>query len=59
VRFATYREQPGPAPARAGVVSDAGIHPLPPDVTVLDLVRAGLLSVGGKSHSDLLRPAGR
>jgi 2-keto-4-pentenoate hydratase/2-oxohepta-3-ene-1,7-dioic acid hydratase in catechol pathway len=42
VRFATYVEQPGPAAARAGVVSDAGIHPLPPDVTVLDLVRSGL-----------------
>ena len=27
---------------RAGVVSDAGIHPLPPDVTVLSLVQAGL-----------------
>ena len=41
MRFATYREQPAPRP-RAGVVSDAGVHPLPPDVTVLDLVRAGL-----------------
>ena len=29
-------------PARAGVVSDAGVHPLPAGVTVLDLVRAGL-----------------
>jgi len=28
--------------ARAGVVGEAGIHPLPPGVTVLDLVRAGL-----------------
>jgi 2-keto-4-pentenoate hydratase/2-oxohepta-3-ene-1,7-dioic acid hydratase in catechol pathway len=40
MRFATYEENGGPA--RAGVVSDAGIHPLPPDVTVLGLVRAGL-----------------
>jgi 2-keto-4-pentenoate hydratase/2-oxohepta-3-ene-1,7-dioic acid hydratase in catechol pathway len=45
MRFATYA-QDGSAdhggPSRAGVVSDAGIHPLPPDVTVLGLVRAGL-----------------
>src|SRR5690349_12115584 len=44
MRFATYA-QDGPTgndrPARAGVVSDAGIHPLPEDVTVLGLVRAG------------------
>jgi 2-keto-4-pentenoate hydratase/2-oxohepta-3-ene-1,7-dioic acid hydratase in catechol pathway len=40
MRFATYTRDGGPA--RAGVVSDAGIRPLPPDVTVLDLVRAGL-----------------
>ncbi|HEY3878794.1 MAG TPA: fumarylacetoacetate hydrolase family protein [Trebonia sp.] len=32
----------GAVSARAGVVSDAGIHPLPADVTVLDLVRSGL-----------------
>ena len=41
MRFATYLEHPG-STARAGIVSDAGIHPLPPDVTVLDLVRSGL-----------------
>jgi 2-keto-4-pentenoate hydratase/2-oxohepta-3-ene-1,7-dioic acid hydratase in catechol pathway len=40
MRFATYQENDGPA--RAGVVSDAGIHPLPAEVAVLDLVRAGL-----------------
>ena len=40
MRFATYTQDGGPA--RAGVVSDAGIHPLPEDVTVLGLVRAGL-----------------
>jgi 2-keto-4-pentenoate hydratase/2-oxohepta-3-ene-1,7-dioic acid hydratase in catechol pathway len=40
MRFATYAHDGDPA--RAGVVSDAGIHPLPPGVTVLDLVRAGL-----------------
>ncbi len=40
MRFATYAR--GAGPARAGVVSDAGIHPLNEDVTVLGLVRAGL-----------------
>jgi 2-keto-4-pentenoate hydratase/2-oxohepta-3-ene-1,7-dioic acid hydratase in catechol pathway len=39
MRFATY--QRGDA-ERAGVVSDAGVHPLPAGVSVLDLVRAGL-----------------
>jgi 2-keto-4-pentenoate hydratase/2-oxohepta-3-ene-1,7-dioic acid hydratase in catechol pathway len=48
MRFATFTEPSGIAAAtgiplaRAGVVSDAGIHPLPADVTVLDLVRSGL-----------------
>jgi 2-keto-4-pentenoate hydratase/2-oxohepta-3-ene-1,7-dioic acid hydratase in catechol pathway len=48
MRFATYQENGGPP--RAGVVSDAGVHPLPADVTVLGLVRAGLpaaLAAGG------------
>jgi 2-keto-4-pentenoate hydratase/2-oxohepta-3-ene-1,7-dioic acid hydratase in catechol pathway len=40
MRFATY--QRGGDPARAGVVGDAGVHPLPAGVSVLDLVRAGL-----------------
>jgi hypothetical protein len=33
MRFATFSEST--ALARAGVVSDAGIHPLPPEVTVM------------------------
>lgn len=48
MRFATYQENGGPP--RAGVVSDAGVHPLPADVTVLGLIRAGLpaaLAAGG------------
>ena len=40
MRFATYAQDGGPA--QAGVVSDAGVHPLPGDVTVAGLVRAGL-----------------
>ncbi|HEX5300318.1 MAG TPA: fumarylacetoacetate hydrolase family protein [Streptosporangiaceae bacterium] len=40
MRFATYTQDGGPV--RAGVVSDAGIHPLPGGVTVLGLVQAGL-----------------
>ena len=40
MRFATFSESR--RPRRAGVVSDAGIHPLPAGVTVLDLVRSGL-----------------
>jgi len=40
MRFATFSDSAGPA--RAGVVSDAGVHPLPAGVTVLDLVRSGL-----------------
>ncbi|GHF35864.1 2-keto-4-pentenoate hydratase/2-oxohepta-3-ene-1,7-dioic acid hydratase in catechol pathway [Amycolatopsis bartoniae] len=39
MRFATYTVE---GAARAGVVVGDGIHPLPPEVTVLDLVRAGL-----------------
>jgi len=54
MRFATYTENAGASGpdgaggaagaegVRAGVVSDAGIHPLPAGVTVLGLVRAGL-----------------
>jgi len=40
VKLATWQTRPG-ADARAGVVSDAGLHPLPPATTVLELVRAG------------------
>ena len=48
MRFATFTQPSGIAAAagiplaRAGVVSDAGIHPLPPNEGVLNLVRAGL-----------------
>ena len=47
MRFATFTSpralpQRPASLARAGVVSDAGIHPLPAGVTVLDLVRSGL-----------------
>ena len=56
MRFATYREHPASA-ARAGVVSDAGIHPLPPDVTVLDLVRAGLPAARAAGERALDGPA--
>jgi 2-keto-4-pentenoate hydratase/2-oxohepta-3-ene-1,7-dioic acid hydratase in catechol pathway len=45
MRFATFTDlaaaQPGDG-GRAGVVGDAGVHPLPAGVSVLDLVRAGL-----------------
>src|SRR6185437_15697342 len=40
MRFATYARDGGPA--KAGVVSDAGVHPLPEDIPVLGLVQAGL-----------------
>ncbi|MDQ0382865.1 fumarylacetoacetate hydrolase family protein [Amycolatopsis thermophila] len=39
MRFATYAFE---GVTRAGVVAGDGIRPLPPDVTVLDLVRSGL-----------------
>jgi 2-keto-4-pentenoate hydratase/2-oxohepta-3-ene-1,7-dioic acid hydratase in catechol pathway len=46
MRFATFTELAAPSglpvTGRAGVVSDAGVHPLPDGVSVLDLVRAGL-----------------
>jgi len=56
VRFASYIEHPG-GTARAGVVSDAGLHPLPPEVTVLDLVRAGLPAVRAAGDRALDGPA--
>ena len=43
------------------MVSDAGIHPLPPDVTVLDLVRSGLpaaLAAGERALGERRRAAG-
>ena len=57
MRFATFTQPAGIAaaagipPARAGVVSDAGIHPLPPDVTVLGLVRGRAARRPGGRHS--------
>jgi 2-keto-4-pentenoate hydratase/2-oxohepta-3-ene-1,7-dioic acid hydratase in catechol pathway len=60
MRFATYT-QGGAAshggPGRAGVVGDAGIHPLPGDVTVLGLVRAGLPEALAAGQRALGEPA--
>ncbi|MEV7098631.1 fumarylacetoacetate hydrolase family protein [Amycolatopsis sp. NPDC051045] len=39
MRFATYENN---GAVHAGVVGDDGLHPLPADTTVLDVVRAGL-----------------
>jgi len=39
MRFATFHDHRRPM---AAVVSEAGLHPLPPGTSVLDLVRAGL-----------------
>lgn len=55
MRFATYSRDGGPA--RAGVVSAAGIHPLDEDVTVLDLVRAGLPAAREAGDRALAGPA--
>ena len=55
MRFATYAR--GTGPARAGVVSDAGIHPLDEDVTVLGLVRAGLPAALAAGERALSGPA--
>ena len=55
MRFATYAQ--GGGPALAGVVSDAGIHPLPEDVTVLGLVRAGLPAALAAAERALGGPA--
>jgi 2-keto-4-pentenoate hydratase/2-oxohepta-3-ene-1,7-dioic acid hydratase in catechol pathway len=57
MRFATYAQTAG-AP-RAGVVTDAGIHPLPAGVTVLDLVRSGLpaaLAAGERALGEAAAP---
>jgi len=67
MRFATFTElaaaghaNTGPGDgARAGVVSEAGVHPLPADVTVLDLVRAGLpaaLAAGARALDEAAVP---
>ena len=55
MRFATYQQDGGPA--RAGVVSDAGVHPLNEGVTVLDLVRAGLPAALAAGERALGEPA--
>jgi 2-keto-4-pentenoate hydratase/2-oxohepta-3-ene-1,7-dioic acid hydratase in catechol pathway len=55
MRFATYAR--GAGPARAGVVSDAGIHPLDEGVTVLGLVRAGLPAALAAGERALGEPA--
>ncbi len=39
MRFATWEAA---GRVQAGVVTDAGLHPLPAGTTILDLVRAGL-----------------
>jgi 2-keto-4-pentenoate hydratase/2-oxohepta-3-ene-1,7-dioic acid hydratase in catechol pathway len=55
MRFATYAR--GAGPARAGVVGDAGVHPLNEDVTVLGLVRAGLPAALAAGERALGEPA--
>jgi len=55
MRFATYTRSGGPQ--RAGVVSDAGVHPLPGDVTVLDLAGAGRPPARGGGRRPLDGPA--
>ena len=55
MRFATYQENGGPP--RAGVVSYAGVHPLPADGTVLGLVRAGRPAALAAGERALTGPA--
>ena len=55
MRFASYSR--GGGPAQAGVVSDAGIHPLPPNEGVLDLVQAGLPAALAAGQRALGEPA--
>ena len=63
MRFATYTHDGGADHgaanhgARAGVVGDAGIHPLPDGVTVLGLVREGLPAALAAGERALARPA--
>jgi 2-keto-4-pentenoate hydratase/2-oxohepta-3-ene-1,7-dioic acid hydratase in catechol pathway len=56
MRFATYELE---GVASAGVVDDAGIHPLPGGMTVLDVVRAGLPAALGAGAAALEGPAVR
>ena len=55
MRFASYSH--GGGPARAGVVSDTGVHPLSPNESVLDLVRAGLPAAMAAGTRALGEPA--
>ncbi|HEX3714818.1 MAG TPA: fumarylacetoacetate hydrolase family protein [Trebonia sp.] len=55
MRFATFSQPAGPE--QAGVVSDAGIHPLAAGVTVLDLVRSGLPAALAAGQQALAGPA--
>lgn len=55
MRFASYSR--GGGPAQAGVVSDAGIHPLPRNEGVLDLVRSGLPAALAAGRRALGEPA--
>jgi hypothetical protein len=57
MRFATFTQPAGMPRARAGVVSDGGIHPLPPNEGVLDLVRAGLPAALAAGRRALGEPA--
>ncbi|MFG2937805.1 fumarylacetoacetate hydrolase family protein [Streptomyces sp. NPDC048282] len=54
MRFATWESDDR---VRCGVVSDAGLHPLPDGTTVLDLVRAGLPAALDAGESALKEPA--
>jgi len=57
MRFATFASTDGRGNPAAGVASGDGIHPLPADVTVLDLVRAGLPAALEAGTDALVGPA--
>ena len=57
MRFATYESPGRDGGTGCGVVDEAGIHPLPPGVTVLDLVRAGLPAAIEAGRAALGNPA--
>ena len=54
MRFATWESE---GRVQAGVVSDAGLHPLPAGTTVLDLIRAGLPAAMEAGTAALTTPA--
>ncbi|MGY1840171.1 MULTISPECIES: fumarylacetoacetate hydrolase family protein [unclassified Modestobacter] len=54
MRFATWESE---EQVQAGVVSDAGLHPLPDGTTVLDLVRRGLPAALEAGQTALTGPA--